>query len=115
MDVHRWQQIEKEQLNALYERQVIHGDTMTVVRAYLKKGCVVPEHSHPNEQVSMIERGALMFTMDGKEHVVKTGEVMHIAPNLVHSAQAVEDCVMVEIFSPRREDWLDAGNTNQRK
>jgi quercetin dioxygenase-like cupin family protein len=115
MQVKSWQEVEKEQLNPLYERQVIHGETMTVVRAHLKKGCVVAEHSHPNEQVSMIERGALKFTLGGNDHVVKTGEVMRIAPNLVHSAQAVEDCVMVEIFSPRRQDWIDAGNTNKNK
>ena len=115
MQVKTWKEIEKEQVNPLYQRQVIHSDTMTVVRAYIKKGCVVPEHSHPNEQVSMIEQGALKFTMDGREQIVKSGEVMRIAPNLVHSAQAVEDCVMVEVFSPRREDWLDAGNAKQRK
>jgi quercetin dioxygenase-like cupin family protein len=63
----------------------------------------------------MIERGALKFTMGGNEHVVKTDEVMRIAPDLVHSAQAVEDCVMVEVFSPRRQYWIDAGNTNQKK
>jgi quercetin dioxygenase-like cupin family protein len=108
MQVQSWNEIEKEQLNPLYQRQVIHGDTMTVVRAWLKKGCVVPEHSHPNEQVSMIEQGALKFTMGGKEQVVRTGEVMRMASNLVHSAEAVEDCVMVEVFSPRRQDWIDA-------
>lgn len=109
MQVQSWNEIEKEQLNPLYQRQVIHGDTMTVVRAWLKKGCVVAEHSHPNEQVSMIEQGALKFKMGGNEQVVRTGEVMRMASNLVHSAEAVEDCVMVEIFSPRRQDWIDAG------
>ena len=108
MQVKSWNEIEKETLNPLYERQVIHGDTMTVVRAWLKKGCVVPEHSHPNEQVSMIEQGALKFKMGGKEQVVRTGEVMRMASNLVHSAEAVEDCVMLEVFSPRRQDWIDA-------
>ncbi len=106
MEIHNWQEIEKEQVNPLYQRQVIQSDTMTLVRVHLKKGCVVPEHSHPNEQVSMIQQGALQFIISGKEHVVKTGEVMRIAPNLVHSAQAVEDCVMVEVFSPRRDEWL---------
>jgi quercetin dioxygenase-like cupin family protein len=50
MQVKRWQEIEKEQLNPLYERQVIHGEAMTVVRAYIKKGCVVAEHSHPTSK-----------------------------------------------------------------
>jgi len=108
MQVKNWQEIEKEQLNPLYERKVVHTDNMTVVQAHLKKGCQVPTHSHPNEQVSMIKQGALKFVMDGKEHVVRTGELLRIAPDIVHSAEAMEDCVMIEIFSPRRQDWIDA-------
>jgi len=95
-------------MNPQYVRQVVHSDTMTVARAQMKKGCVVPEHSHPNEQVSMIEQGALKFVIEGEEHVIQSGGVLRIAPNLVHSALAVEDCVMVEVFSPRRQDWIDA-------
>jgi quercetin dioxygenase-like cupin family protein len=115
MQVHNWQGIEKEQLNPLYTRQVIHSDTMTVVRVHFKKGCEVAEHSHPNEQVSMVEQGALKFVMDGVEQVVRPGGVVRIAPNLLHSVQAIEDCVMVEVFSPRRQDWIDAADANVRK
>ena len=115
MQVHNWQGIEKEQLNPLYTRQVIHSDTMTVVRVHFKKGCEVAEHSHPNEQVSMVEQGALKFVMDGVEHVVKSGEIMRVPPSVVHSVQAIDDCVMVEVFSPRRQDWIDASRANLRK
>jgi quercetin dioxygenase-like cupin family protein len=115
MQVHNWQGIEKEQLNPLYARQVIHSETMTVARVYLQKGCEVAEHSHPNEQVSMVEQGALKFVMGGVEQVVRPGGVVRIAPNLLHSVQAIEDCVMVEVFSPRRQDWIDAGHANLRK
>jgi len=99
----------------LYTRQVVHSDTMTVVRVYFKKGCEVALHSHPNEQVSMVEQGTLKFVVEGKEHLVRTGEIMRIAPNLVHSAEAMEDCVMVEVFSPRRQDWIDAAAAQRSK
>ena len=115
MQVHNWQGIEKEQLNPLYARQVIHSDTMTVVRVYFKKGCEVAEHSHPNEQVSMVEQGALKFAIGGVEQVLRPGGVVRIAPNLAHSVQAIEDCVMVEVFSPRRQDWIDSAETQQSK
>ena len=59
MQVQSWNGIEKEQLNPLSSRQVIHSDTMTVARMHLRKGCLVPEHSHHNEQISMVEQGSL--------------------------------------------------------
>ena len=102
-------------MNPLYVRQVVHSEAMTVARAFLKKGCVVPEHSHPNEQVSMVEHGALKFVQGDKEQIVRAGGVMRMPPNLVHSAEALEDCVMLEVFSPRRQDWIDAAGANGRK
>jgi quercetin dioxygenase-like cupin family protein len=115
MQVHNWQGIEREQLNPLYTRQVIHSDTMTVVRVSFKKGCEVATHNHPNEQVSMVKQGTLKFVVDGKEHIVKAGEIMRIPSNVVHSVQAVEDCVMVEVFSPRRQDWIDSADTQRSR
>ena len=105
MQVYEWDQIEKEQMNPSFARQVIHAETVTLARVYLSKGYVVPTHSHVNEQLSLIERGALKFLLDGKEVVVKTGEVLRIPPNVPHSAEALEDTVGIDFFSPVREDW----------
>lgn len=115
MQLHNWEQVEKEQLNPLYARQVIHADNVTVARIYMKKGCEVAEHSHHNEQVSMIEKGALKFKMGATEKLAKPGEVVRIEPNVLHSAEAMEDSVMVEVFSPRRQDWIDAQQAASRK
>lgn len=105
MQLYEWTQIEKEQLNPRAARQVIHGDTMTVARLYLVKGCFVPEHSHHNEQISMLEAGSLRFVIGGKEQIVKAGEVLRIPPHIPHSAEALEDSIAVDLFSPPREDW----------
>ncbi|HYL38349.1 MAG TPA: cupin domain-containing protein [Bryobacteraceae bacterium] len=105
MQIHQWDQIEKEQLSPLFSRQVIHGETMTVARVYLKKGGRVPEHSHPNEQISMLEQGSLKFVLAGVEKILKPGQVLRIPPHLPHSAEALEDCIAVDLFSPPREDW----------
>ena len=115
MQLYEWNQVVKEQLNPKFVRQVIHSETMTVARISLQQGCVVPEHSHHNEQISMIESGALKFVLDGKEQVVKAGEVLRIPPNVRHSAEALEDTQATDIFSPVREDWRSGDDSYLRK
>jgi quercetin dioxygenase-like cupin family protein len=115
MEVYDWNRIEQERLNPKIARQVIHADTMTVARLQLAKGCFVPEHSHVNEQLSMIEEGSIRFVLAGKEVTVKAGEVLRIPPNVPHSAEALEDSVAVDLFSPPREDWKRGDDAYLRK
>ena len=115
MQVHNWEKIEKEQLNPLSGRQVIHSETMTVARMHLQKGCLVPEHSHHNEQISMVEQGSLRFKVDGAERVVGAGESCPHPANIPHSVQALEDSVAVDLFSPPREDWIRGDDAYLRK
>ena len=105
MQLYKWDRVEKEQMSRTFARQVIHGDSITVARVYLSKGCFVPEHSHHNEQISMMEEGRLKFVIGGVEKVLAAGEVVRIPPHVPHSAEALDDCVAVDIFSPPREDW----------
>ncbi|HZT38327.1 MAG TPA: cupin domain-containing protein [Bryobacteraceae bacterium] len=105
MRVYQWSEIEKEQLSPTFSRQCIHAETMTVARVYLKKGCIVPEHRHHNEQISTMEQGRLKFLIAGQEIILKPGESLHIPANTPHSAEALEDCVALDLFSPPREDW----------
>ena len=72
----RWNDVELEKLNPLLDRQMITGENLMLARVLLKKGCVVPEHSHLNEQLTYIVEGALKFWIDGKEIIVRTGEVL---------------------------------------
>ncbi len=105
MQVYEWDRVEKEKLSPLFSRQVIHGETMTVARVYLSKGCSVPEHSHHNEQISMMEQGSMKFVIGGQEKLLMPGDVLRIPPHVPHSAEALEDSVAVDLFSPPREDW----------
>jgi quercetin dioxygenase-like cupin family protein len=102
-----WKDVELEQLNPLLDRQMISGDKIMLARVLLKKGSVVPEHSHENEQVTYILDGALKFCIDGKEIVVRTGEVLCIPAHMPHKAEAVEDTVDLDVFYPPRQDWLN--------
>jgi quercetin dioxygenase-like cupin family protein len=102
-----WKDVELEQLNPLLDRQMISGDKIMLARVLLKKGSVVPEHSHENEQVTYILDGALKFWIDGKEIVVRTGEVLCIPAHMPHKAEALEDTVDLDVFYPPRQDWLN--------
>src|SRR5580700_7890208 len=102
-----WNSIPLEDLNPLLQRQFVVGQNVMVARVLLKKGCIVPEHSHHNEQVTYILDGALKFWIDGKEIVVHSGEVLCIPSNMPHKAEALEDTVDLDVFSPPRADWIN--------
>ena len=107
---YRWEDMPKEPLSDLLDRRLITGERMMLAHVYLKKGCIVPKHSHENEQITYILEGALHFRIgdDGAEEVtVRAGEVLVIPSNVPHMAEALEDTLDVDIFSPPRQDWLD--------
>jgi quercetin dioxygenase-like cupin family protein len=110
-----WKTMEIEQLNDKLSRQMISGENATVSQLLLKKGAAVPRHSHVNEQYSWIISGALKFVFDDREILVGEGEVLVIPANVPHSAVALEDTVDVDIFAPRREDWIRKEDSYLRK
>ena len=103
----RWSDLPIESLKPLLDRQLVVGDQIMVARILLKKGCVVPMHSHMNEQVAFMQEGALKFTVNGEEIVVRAGEFLCIPPNVPHEAVAIEDTVNIDIFTPPRADWIN--------
>jgi quercetin dioxygenase-like cupin family protein len=102
-----WDSVPIEQLNPLLQRHFVVGESVMIARVLLKKGSVVPRHSHHNEQVTYILEGALKFFIDDKEIVVRAGEVLCIPPHMPHEALALEDTVDLDIFNPPREDWIE--------
>lgn len=110
-----WDDIEREVLTPLFERQLISGKDVMLARILLRKGCIVPLHSHENEQVSTILGGALKFWIDGKEIVVRPGEVLTIPTNMPHKAEALEDTLAIDVFSPPRADWINKTDSYLRK
>ncbi len=102
-----WHTIPLEELNPLLQRQFVVGQEIMLARVLLKKGCIVPEHSHHNEQLTYILDGALKFWIDGKEIVVHSGEVLCIPAHMPHKAEALEDTVDLDVFNPPRADWIN--------
>ena len=105
-----WDEIPLEALSPKIGRKLVTGDRVMLAHVYLDKGAIVPLHQHDNEQITYILKGKLRFWIgeDLSEVVdVNEGEVLHIPSNVWHKAEALEDTLDVDIFSPPRQDWLD--------
>ena len=109
-----WNKVEHEKLNDMIDREMVVGEKLMLARVFMKKGAHVPEHHHLNEQVTYILEGALKFALDGKEIVVRAGEVLCIPPNMPHEAWALEETLDLDVFTPPREDWLNKSDAYLR-
>jgi len=115
---YRWDDMPKEAVNEQLSRRLVTGERLMLAHVYLDQGCIVPQHSHDNEQLTYILEGKLRFFLgdDGSEVVdVAAGEVLHIPSNLPHKAEALEDTLDVDIFSPPRADWLEGTDAYLRR
>jgi quercetin dioxygenase-like cupin family protein len=101
--------MEKETVTESISRRLVTGEGVMLAHIYLDKGARVPQHSHHNEQITYLLEGSLKFWIGEarEELVLKAGEVLHIPPHVPHEAEALEDCLDVDVFSPPREDWLN--------
>ncbi|MES2222234.1 MAG: cupin domain-containing protein [Acidobacteriota bacterium] len=111
----RLQDMPVEQLNPLIDRQFVFGERSMLARIILRKGSIVPMHSHENEQITYVLEGALKFAIDGKEVIVHGGEILVIPSHMPHSAEALEDTVDLDIFCPPRADWISGTDAYLRK
>lgn len=107
---YRWEDMPKETLTEVFSRRLITADRIMLAHVYLKKGAIVPRHTHENEQLTYILEGGLRFWIgDDESEVIDVmpGEVLHIPSHVPHKAEALADTLDVDIFSPPRQDWLD--------
>jgi quercetin dioxygenase-like cupin family protein len=107
---YRWDDMPREKVSDSLDRRLITGDRMMLAHVYIQKGSIVPRHSHENEQITYILEGGLRFWIGADESQVievHAGEVLHIPSQVPHKAEALEDTLDVDIFSPPRQDWLD--------
>lgn len=105
MKVHDLNTQPGEQMSELVYRQVVHSGQMTVSKLALKPGAVVPLHHHENEQLSIVLRGRLRFLFPEAAIEVGAGQIMEIPPNLPHRVEVLEECDVIDMFAPPREDW----------
>jgi quercetin dioxygenase-like cupin family protein len=106
----QWDDVPMEKVNPMMRRQIITGDLMTIARIYFKDGFLVPMHSHHNEQITQVISGLLTFRLgeNGEDEIdVGPGEAIVIPANLPHEALVVGDVVEMDMWAPRRDDWLN--------
>ena len=96
----------RELLNGVELTTLVHGDKTLMGRFKIDKGAVIPAHSHPHEQTGIMISGRLRFNAGGKELGVEAGDSWCLPGGVEHSVNALEDSVVIEVFSPVREDYL---------
>jgi quercetin dioxygenase-like cupin family protein len=112
-----WDDMPREELNPLLGRRFVTGEHVMLAQIYLRKGCIVPKHAHENEQITWVVEGLLRLTLgeNGEEVVdLGPGDVLHIPPHVPHSAEALEDTLDVDAFSPPRADWIGGSDAYLR-
>lgn len=102
-----WRDIPSQRINEGVDRQMVVGVRLMMCRLTLQPHVETPVHSHPHEQMTIVERGRVRFTIDGAPRVVAAGDVLHFPPNVAHGATMLdEEVVLIDIFTPIREDFL---------
>jgi quercetin dioxygenase-like cupin family protein len=104
--LHRWDEIALDKVTEMVSQKIVAGDREMLAQIYLKRGAMVPMHSHESEQMTYILQGALRVVVGGEEIVVREGVVLHIPAQTPHQAEALDDTFELDVFSPIRADWL---------
>ena len=108
--LHRWDEIALEKVTEMISRKIVSGEREMLAQIYLKRGALVPMHAHESEQMTYILQGALRFLVEGEEITVREGEVLHIPSRMPHQAEALEDTLELDVFSPIRSEWVDSAD-----
>jgi quercetin dioxygenase-like cupin family protein len=104
---HDWTTVPVERIADGIERQMIWGEQLMVCRLRIAPRVVTAIHAHPHEQITLVERGTVRFTVAGQERVSSAGDVLHFPSQCEHGATMLEEeVVLIDIFSPVREEFL---------
>lgn len=93
-------------LEGIEQKTLVHGEHTLMVEFRLRKGTLLPLHSHPHEQSGYLVQGGMQLTIGTLSHEVLPGDSWCIPGGVSHGAKVSEDSVAVEVFSPVREEYL---------
>ena len=103
-----WGNVPSECIDKGIQRQMIVGHQLMVCRLRFEPNIVTPAHDHPHEQITLVERGRVRFTVGNQERIAEAGDVLHFPSGCWHGATMLdEEVVLIDIFTPVREDFLD--------
>ena len=103
----RWDEIALEKITEMISQKIVAGDREMLAQIYLKRGALVPMHTHDSEQMTYVLQGALRLLVAGDEVTLRDGEVLHIKPGVAHQVEALDDTFVLGVFSPVRRDWVE--------
>jgi quercetin dioxygenase-like cupin family protein len=102
-----WESVPVENLDNGIERQLIVGERLMICRLRFTPHTVTEPHHHPHEQITIVERGRVLFIIGGEERIAEAGDVLHFPSGCWHGATMLdEEVVLLDIFTPLREDFL---------
>jgi quercetin dioxygenase-like cupin family protein len=117
-----WSAVPVEPMNPLLDRQFVSGSNLTIARITLRKGGIVPLHSHANEQIAYLLSGCLKFLLfesgpsaAPREVLLRADELLVIPPNLPHEVHVLEDTINLDLFAPPRQDWINGEDAYLRR
>lgn len=96
----------KPHLEGIKYKTLSFGERTSLSEFSLEKGSVIPKHRHPHEQTGYVISGRLIFTIGDERFKAEPGDSWNIPGNVEHSVKVLEDTVVIEVFSPAREDYL---------
>ena len=97
--------LEEKEVVSGFHGKFVHSENMTTTFWRIEAGAALPEHAHPNEQVSVVVAGKFEMTLDGETLQLEKGKVAVIPANVKHSGRALTDCEIMDVFYPVREDY----------
>jgi quercetin dioxygenase-like cupin family protein len=102
-----WRDVPLERIAEGVDRQMVVGERLMICRLTLQPHVDTPVHSHAHEQMTIVERGRVRFTIDGQTRLVAAGDVLRFPPHVAHGATMLdEEVVLIDIFTPIREEFL---------
>jgi quercetin dioxygenase-like cupin family protein len=99
------QEIQQKEIVKGFDARFVHTQHLTLAYVDIKAGSILPEHHHVHEQVTNVLEGKLQFTLEGNTQILEYGKVVVIPSNAKHSAIALTDCKVMDVFYPCREDY----------
>jgi quercetin dioxygenase-like cupin family protein len=97
----------KEALPGIMMKTIVYGEKTLMTEFLLQKGSNLPSHEHIHEQTGYMVSGKMLLTIGDETYEVTTGDSWNIPSNVPHEAQVIEDSIAIEVFSPRRDEYLD--------
>ena len=104
-----WDRITLEKVTELISRKLVAGDRQLLAQVYLKRGALVPLHTHESEQMTYVLDGALMLRVSGEDFMAREGEVVAIPAGTPHQIEALADTFALDVFAAVPADWLPQG------